>query len=75
MNELSSLIKKYQTLRNVNRSQLAKALAYRNETKALRRLDASIAIPNAVSNFAIELIAALVIPLYEFETTYGLVFW
>ncbi len=68
MNELSSLIKKYQTLRNIKRSELAKKLGYKKVSKALRRLDAFINSPIAESDFALELATVLAIPLDEFNT-------
>lgn len=67
MNQLSSLIKKYQTLKNIKRNQLAKSLGYINITKALRRLDAFIDVPNIESDFANKLRATLNIPLDEYE--------
>ena len=69
MNELSSLIKKYQTLRNMKTSQLAVALGYTNISKALRRLNAFIHAPNVEFDLAIKLRMALAIPLDEYEST------
>lgn len=69
MNELSSLIKKYQTLKNIKRNQLAKSLGYINITKALRRLDAFIDVPNIKSDFANKLRSTLDIPLDEYESS------
>ena len=67
MNKLSSLIKKYQTIHKVKRSQLAKELGYIYINKALRRLDAFTENPIIDSDFSIKLRKTLSIPFPEYE--------
>lgn len=67
MNKLSSLIKKYQTIQNINRSQLAKELGYLNIVKGLRKLDSFINSPTLDSDFSIKLKQSLSIPNEEYK--------